>query len=104
MDIIIRKINKIKKHKDCKFVLLINDIAYLRNEKDIYTNADDMKKIEVQIFNYADCLIVHNEKMKAEYNEIINKEDPDAISEKLEKAIEEALDKLIDEDKKKNKN
>lgn len=66
MDIIIRKINKIKKHKDCKFVLLIHDIAYLRNEKDIYTNADDMKKIEVQIFNYVDCLIVHNEKMKAE--------------------------------------
>lgn len=47
--------------------------------------------------------LTKNEKMKAEYNEIINKEDPDAISEKLEKAIEEALDKLIDEDKKKNK-
>lgn len=64
MNVMLSRIKKIRKNKKCELVILIHDVTYLRNDDEIYTNVNNMMKIEVDFFNQADYLIVHNDKMK----------------------------------------
>lgn len=66
MQLIIKRISKIRKKTLCKFVILLHDVVYLRNESSVSQNLIDIKKMEVEFFNSADYIIVHNEVMMRE--------------------------------------
>ena len=54
---------KIKQRKKVKLVYLLHDVYYIRGDQAL--EKDKLKSEEVYIFNHTDCLIVHNERMKA---------------------------------------
>lgn len=60
MKLMIRRINPIKRKIGCRFILLIHDVIYLRNESYISDNIEKIKQAEIDIFNSVDGIIVHN--------------------------------------------
>ena len=65
MQLLINRINRIRKKTKCTFVILIHDVLYLRNENNS-KNSIDLQATEVKFFNEADAVIVHNHAMKEE--------------------------------------
>lgn len=62
VDMLLKRIRKVREKKKCKLIILVHDIFYLRKD-DQYP---EIEKTEVAFFNCADGLIVHNDFMAAE--------------------------------------
>ena len=58
----ISQLKKIKTRDKSNIIFLIHDIYYLRDDQGI--DSEKLKKIEVELFNSIDALIVHNDTMK----------------------------------------
>lgn len=66
MRIVLKQMDHLKKRRNVKFILLIHDVVYLRNESYVSEDPEDMKKIEVGFFNSSDGIIAHNSFMAKE--------------------------------------
>ena len=70
MNLFLKRIAKYKKRVDCKLVILVHDVSYLRGESYVKGGLEKMKEVEISFFNQVDALIVHNaamrEKLKAD--------------------------------------
>lgn len=64
MKLLLKNINYLRQRFKCKFILLIHDVVYLRNESYVKKSISEMMKLEVSFFNNADAVIVHNKKMQ----------------------------------------
>lgn len=61
VDIFVKILNIARENKNCKVILLIHDIYYLRNDQRY--SPSYLQKKEVRIFNNVDYIVVHNKKM-----------------------------------------
>ena len=59
-----KAIEKLKKKKGCKLLILIHDLCYLRGVNYAMSRIRDMREFEVDVLNHADAIIVHNDSMK----------------------------------------
>ena len=55
----------LKRKRDCRYVILVHDVLYLRDEGLHGADQAQQRAREVGFFNQADALIVHNEMMKS---------------------------------------
>jgi len=60
----IHSFNKLKDHKNCKLIILLHDVCFLRGLGYPLTGNIDMKHFEVDVCNQADAVIAHNDAMR----------------------------------------
>lgn len=65
-DYYLKILNGLKKRRKIKVVFLIHDFETIRN---FFPGDKMMRQVEKEILEFADCLIVHNEKMKESINQ-----------------------------------
>jgi len=63
MRFIIKFIKDVQKKSGCKFIILVHDVVYLRNENHISEINTNIKNVEIGFFNNADAIIIHNKAM-----------------------------------------
>lgn len=66
VDMLLKRIRKVREKKACKLIILVHDLFYLRKD-DQYK---DIEKKEVGFLNCADGVIVHNDRMAAELHRV----------------------------------
>ena len=59
-------IKRMKRRVRLHFVILVHDVLFLRNEQSDSQYVEKYKAIETEIFNSADYVIVHNQRMEKE--------------------------------------
>ena len=64
MNLILNRLESVKKRCGCRVVLLVHDIVFLRDESYVKQDNEQMKLQEIDIFNRADAVIVHNARMR----------------------------------------
>lgn len=61
-DMLLKRIRKVRAKKDCKLIILVHDLFYLRKD-DQYK---EIEETEVGFLNCADGIIIHNDRMMTE--------------------------------------